>query len=76
MAFVKESPVRKKIIDRTFVEAGARWIIDYKTTVHDEDVEQYRAQLSDYAVLFADAGLPIKTAVFFVNIGRLIEVSV
>jgi len=74
--FFDKGAVRKKIIDRTFVEAGARWIIDYKTTVHDEDVEQYRAQLSDYAVLFADAGLPIKTAVFFVNSGRLVELDV
>jgi ATP-dependent exoDNAse (exonuclease V) beta subunit len=77
--------VKKRIIDRTFVEQGTRWIIDYKTTwavsdLSDDQLQQaaaaHQAQLKEYAALFAHKGLPIKTAVFFVNIGRLIEIVI
>jgi ATP-dependent helicase/nuclease subunit A len=50
-------------LDRTFVDdKGVRWIIDYKTSVHegagvddflDRERERYRAQLERYARLFA-----------------------
>jgi ATP-dependent helicase/nuclease subunit A len=53
------------IIDRTFVdEAGVRWIIDYKTSVHtgadtaaflDNERERYRSQLERYAALLRGA---------------------
>ncbi len=75
------SQVRKKIIDRTFIEDGVRWIVDYKTitfkTSLDEAnlkqaAEAYREQLEGYAVLFADEGLSIQLAVYFVSIGRLV----
>ena len=46
-------------LDRTFVdESGTRWIIDYKTSVHeggaidaflDSEVQRYRGQLERYA---------------------------
>ncbi len=36
--------------------------------------EQHRAQLSRYATLFADEGLKIKTAVFFIAYGKLITI--
>ena len=80
-----DGEVKKRIIDRTFIENGVRWIIDYKTTQAVADLSEvaltqaageYQQQLAGYAALFEDEGLPIKTAVFFVNIGRLIEVSV
>ena len=80
-----DGDVKKRIIDRTFIENGVRWIIDYKTTQAVADLSEvaltqaageYQQQLAGYAALFEDEGLPIKTAVFFVNIGRLIEVSV
>ncbi len=71
----------KKIIDRTFIEDGTRWIIDYKSIGlakgSSEDflkaiAVQYQAQLDDYARLFESQGLPIQKAIFFVSIGRLL----
>lgn len=47
-------------LDRTFVTEGQRWIIDYKTSRHDDDnkeqflqteVSRYKAQLEQYAQL-------------------------
>lgn len=75
------SQVRKKIIDRTFIEDGVRWIVDYKTitfktSLNEANLKQaaeaYREQLEGYAVLFADEGLSIQLAVYFVSIGRLV----
>jgi len=73
--------VRKKIIDRTFVEDGVRWIVDYKTTALDAGLEKvalkqaaeaYRQQLEGYAALFAYEGLSIRLAVYFLSIGQLV----
>lgn len=65
------------IVDRTFVEDGMRWIIDYKTARPDGDLavhaEQYRPQLTRYADLFCHEGLPLRMAVLYVAIGRLVE---
>jgi ATP-dependent helicase/nuclease subunit A len=71
----------KKIIDRTFIEDGIRWIIDYKSIALAEDssetslkaiATQYQAQLDDYGSLFESQNLPIQKAIFFVSIGRLL----
>ena len=70
------------IIDRTFVEDGVRWIIDYKTTaanltpaMEEDEFRKaalaFQPQLERYAVLFAASGLPVKIGVFFTRIGRL-----
>ena len=76
---------KKYIIDRTFVDDGVRWIIDYKTTELSADAspealqsaaENYREQLEGYAVLFKEEGLPIKCAVFFMHIGKLVHLAV
>ena len=73
--------VRKKIIDRTFIEHGVRWIVDYKTMAFESNTdeaglklatEQYRQQLEGYASLFNAEGLPIKLAVYFVSVGQLV----
>jgi ATP-dependent exoDNAse (exonuclease V) beta subunit len=49
-------------LDRTFVDQGQRWIIDYKTSRHDDDnkdqfldneVIRYKAQLERYAQLMS-----------------------
>lgn len=73
------------VIDRTFIHAGDRWIIDYKT-LRANDAEQlneqmlkdkaatYRPQLERYAALFTAEGLNIRTAIFFPIHGKLIEV--
>ena len=70
------------VVDRTFVEDGTRWIVDYKSTLlRDNDNEiaaqtqRHRPQLGRYAeVLEALDGLPIRTALFFTAIPRLVEV--
>ena len=68
------------VIDRIFVADGCRWIIDYKTVRLPEAelairAESYRPQLERYASLFADAGLPLRLAIFFPVQDRLIELS-
>ena len=73
------------VIDRTFIHAGERWIIDYKTlrlVESEEPIEQrlkskaltYQPQLERYAALFAKEGLNVRTAIFFPSHGTLIEV--
>jgi ATP-dependent exoDNAse (exonuclease V) beta subunit len=69
-----------RVVDRSFVEAGVRWIIDYKTAdlgVGSDaarlaaHAERYRAQLEAYAGLFAGTGQPLRLAVFYVAHGIL-----
>lgn len=63
------------VVDRTFVEEGARWVIDYKSARLQAHLPQqqarYRPQLARYAALFREEGLPIKMAVFLIASGRL-----
>ena len=70
-------------IDFTFIENDAlgekvRWIIDYKMTAAYENLtlatEQHKPQLARYASLFLHENRPIKTAVFFMSAGRLVEI--
>jgi ATP-dependent exoDNAse (exonuclease V) beta subunit len=69
------------IVDRTFVENGERWVIDYKSArlgevsedAMEQQAEQYRAQLERYARLFMQEGLPVRKAVFFLAYGRMVE---
>ena len=73
--------IEMRIIDRTFIENGVRWIIDYKSlelsnhTNLQFTAEQYREQLEAYARLFANEGLPIQTAILFLSLGKLIKVN-
>jgi ATP-dependent exoDNAse (exonuclease V) beta subunit len=72
--------VATHVVDRTFVENGERWIVDYKTAHADADAatlaaqaEVHRPQLERYARLFADEGLPLRMAIFYAAAGRLVE---
>jgi ATP-dependent exoDNAse (exonuclease V) beta subunit len=75
--------VRSHVIDRTFIENGSRWIVDYKLTQLDQQLDggmnltllaaQHRPQLERYASLFVDEKLPIKKAVLFLSMGELVE---
>jgi ATP-dependent helicase/nuclease subunit A len=71
----------KKIIDRTFVADGVRWIVDYKSmpvTAKDDLhllAASFKGQLSPYAQLFRQDGLPVKTAIMFLSIGQLVLVD-
>lgn len=69
--------LRNHIVDRTFIEDGVRWIIDYKTSVHEGgDVAafiaakraEYAPQLARYAALFAHEGLPVRQALYFADL--------
>lgn len=71
--------VNLHVIDRTFIADGVRWIVDYKLTqVEDFDAaveaELHRPQLERYAALFANTGVTVKKAVFFLSVGKLIEI--
>ena len=70
------------IIDRSFIENGTRWIIDYKTAapLPDENLEHfldrqqelYRQQLESYAALLRiqDGGLKIQCGLYFPAIAQ------
>jgi len=73
---------RSLVLDRTFVENGTRWIIDYKTSSHEggdldgfleSESKRYRDQLSRYkqAVALTETR-PIKTALYFPMLDRLL----
>ncbi len=55
-----QGEVVRVIFDRSFIDRGIRWVLDYKTSQHtgggqaeflDREVERYRAQMQRYAVL-------------------------
>jgi len=73
-----------RVVDRSFIDNGVRWIIDYKTAdlgTHASEAElathagRFRAQLQAYAILFADESLPQRLAIFYVAHGKLITLA-
>ncbi len=76
-----KSKANNLIIDRTFIDQGQRWIIDYKTSEPNVDQSlddffvqeraHYQGQLERYASLFEDEGLPVKTALYFPLLSHL-----
>ena len=62
-------------LDRTFVDGGTRWIVDFKTSAHEggavqaflaAEVERYRVQLERYAnAIAALDARPIKVGLYF-----------
>jgi ATP-dependent exoDNAse (exonuclease V) beta subunit len=77
LAQAEDEGISRHVVDRSFVEDGARWIIDYKTATVGGDAvahaERYRAQLERYARLFAAESLPVRMAIYFVAEARLVE---
>lgn len=76
--------VRESIIDRTFIADGVRWIVDYKSSEPEagqsmedfvaREMETYKSQLLRYQkLLAATEERPIKTALYLVSSGELIE---
>ncbi len=74
----------ERIIDRTFVDQGVRWIIDFKTGEHqganleyffEEEKIRYRSQLDQYESILKEKGetLPIKKALYYPLHSRLVE---
>ncbi len=73
------------IVDRTFVDEGTRWIVDYKTSMIPDDrnvpLDQkalnHQPQLIRYAEIFElQESLPIRAAIFFTDVAELVEVDV
>jgi ATP-dependent exoDNAse (exonuclease V) beta subunit len=78
LTFFQDNRYIRNVIDRTFVDEGIRWIIDYKTGTHkgggknleiflDNEVERYRHQLDRYEIVLRQYGekRPIKKALYF-----------
>ena len=75
LSAVVEGRVRRFILDRTFVDGGTRWIIDYKTGTHtgsdldrflENEQARYRAQLEGYAsVIQTLDARPIRLGLYF-----------
>jgi ATP-dependent helicase/nuclease subunit A len=67
--------VTRVVFDRTFIDEGVRWVIDYKTSQHlgsgleqflDREVERYRPQLHRYARLAQKLGpQPVRLGLYF-----------
>ncbi|MFL9610565.1 UvrD-helicase domain-containing protein [Methylobacillus sp. Pita2] len=79
---IGDTGFKQQIVDRCFIENGERWIIDYKSTrlPADADTEMilnaasaYEAQLAGYAALFADEGITVRKAIYFMALGKLCE---
>ncbi len=70
-----EDGVVNIVMDRTFVDEGVRWIVDYKTGVHEggsaeaflnREQERYRGQLERYAAVMKSRDVrPVKLALYF-----------
>lgn len=80
---VLEGRPRNLVLDRSFVEGGSRWIIDYKTSSHgggdlegflNSEVERYSEQMQRYrnAVAITETR-PIRTALYFPLLDRFCE---
>jgi ATP-dependent exoDNAse (exonuclease V) beta subunit len=73
--------VETRVVDRTFIDKGVRWIIDYKTADLGETATdaqfaahaaRFQPQLARYGRLFANEALPQQLAIFYVAHGRLV----
>jgi ATP-dependent exoDNAse (exonuclease V) beta subunit len=80
ITLMSENEAQEHRIDLTFIEQGVRWIIDYKfgleVNADNANVvaQAHKPQLTGYAGLFLHENLPIKTAVFFLSLGKLVEI--
>jgi ATP-dependent exoDNAse (exonuclease V) beta subunit len=67
------------IVDRTFIDRGVRWVVDYKSSTPEpgealndflcREEQRYRAQLESYRQAFEQMeSIPVKTALYFTSI--------
>lgn len=70
----KDGKIETHIVDRTFVDNGVRWVVDYKTTRHADDeaivLSRHKEQLFRYGHLYG--GGNVKLAVFLTRTGKLV----
>jgi len=66
--------VVRGLVDRTFIDDGVRWIIDFKTSEHqggkleeflDEQQRRYRDQMERYASILSLLGKPVRLGLYF-----------
>lgn len=64
-----------RIIDRTFIDQGLRWIIDFKTGSDNENAQiQHYQQVTDYAKLLAySSSEPIRCGLYYLANGSWIQ---
>ncbi len=71
---VVQGEVVRGLVDRTFIDSGVRWIIDFKTSEHqggkleeflDEQQRRYRDQMERYASILALLGNPVRLGLYF-----------
>ena len=77
---ILEGELRHIVIDRMFVVAGERWILDYKSTQTEQDahalIARYRSQLDNYAQICANLfPEPIRKALVLTESSELIEIQ-
>jgi hypothetical protein len=76
--------LRNVKIDRSFIDAdGTRWVIDYKTSVHEgggleqflgQELQRYQGQLATYCDLARALGpQPVRAALYFPLLGAFRE---
>jgi len=76
---------KHRVVDRTLIVDGERWIIDFKTSRKNEaqteeafiaaQVEEYRTQLESYGSLFNGLeNKPQRLALFLTAIDKLVEI--
>ncbi|CDZ78530.1 ATP-dependent helicase/nuclease subunit A [Legionella massiliensis] len=64
-----------RIIDRTFISEGERWIIDFKTGSEEEGAQnQHRQQVNNYAELLAsNSPEPIRCGLYYLTSGNWVQ---
>lgn len=78
--------LKQFVLDRTFIDGGVRWVIDYKSSSPLEGetlamfearmAQEHKEQLGQYASLLADLGTePVRAAIFATSTGSFIEVN-
>jgi len=74
LAVINEE-VHTQIIDRTFIDQGIRWIIDFKTGREDPEATlQHKAQVNTYArSLSIQAEIPIRCGLYYLPTQHWVE---
>ena len=67
--------VATRIIDRTFIEQGIRWIIDFKTGREDSKTKtHHREQVNEYAALLSSrSDTPIRCGLYYLSSGTWVD---
>lgn len=79
---IVDGEVVHAVIDRSFVDDGVRWVVDYKTGVHEggslsefleSEKKRYAPQVERYAELLKAYGGAVKKGIYYPALGAFIE---